>query len=196
MAGRGPRPTPSGFVTAPLPVATGSHHPTVAGSTSCPRHRPASRPRAAEVWRGWFTAWWAGNWTPDDLPALRLVIRLWDRVNRGDVKRAAELRQWMDGYGLTPKGQMDRRWARPAPPPIIAYALISAGLLSHDRRGMSHNDLMNVLNSFYDYLAHQHIRLAVTLANRRKAIRDALELLDQGGLIPRWRQGRGGGRRI
>ena len=68
---------------------------------------------------------------------------------------------------------------------VTPYALISAGLLSHDRRGMSHNDLMNVLNSFYDYLAHQHIRLAVTLANRRKAIRDALELLDQGGLISR-----------
>jgi glycerol-3-phosphate O-acyltransferase len=68
---------------------------------------------------------------------------------------------------------------------VTPYALISAGLLSHDRRGMSHNDLMTVLNSFYDYLAHQHIRLAVTLANRRKAIRDALELLDQGGLISR-----------
>ena len=79
------------------------------------------------MWRGWFTAWWAGNWTPDDLPALRLVIRLWDRVNRGDVKRAAELRQWMDGYGLTPKGQMDRRWARPAPPhPMTALERIRA----------------------------------------------------------------------
>ena len=68
---------------------------------------------------------------------------------------------------------------------VTPYALISAGLLSHDRRGMSHNDLMNVLNSFYDYLAHRHIRLAATLANRRKAIRDALDLLEQGGLISR-----------
>ena len=39
------------------------------------------------------------------MPALRFTIRLWDRVNRGDVKRAGELRQWMDGYGLTPKGR-------------------------------------------------------------------------------------------
>jgi glycerol-3-phosphate O-acyltransferase len=68
---------------------------------------------------------------------------------------------------------------------VTPYALIAAGLLSHDRRGMSHNDLLTVLNSFYDYLAHRQIRLAVTLANRRKAIRDALELLDQGGLISR-----------
>jgi glycerol-3-phosphate O-acyltransferase len=68
---------------------------------------------------------------------------------------------------------------------VTPYALISAGLLSHDRRGMSHNDLMNVLNSFYDYLAYRQIRLAVTLANRRKAIRDALILFDQSGLISR-----------
>jgi glycerol-3-phosphate O-acyltransferase len=68
---------------------------------------------------------------------------------------------------------------------VTPYALIAAGLLSHDRRGMSYNDLMNVLNSFYDYLAHQRIPLAETLANRRKAVRDALDLLEQGGLITR-----------
>ena len=66
---------------------------------------------------------------------------------------------------------------------VTPYALIAAGFLSHDRRGMSYNDLMTVLNTFYDYLAHQRIPLAETLANRRKAIRDALDLLEQGGLI-------------
>jgi glycerol-3-phosphate O-acyltransferase len=68
---------------------------------------------------------------------------------------------------------------------VTPYALIAAGLLCHDRRGMSYNDLMNVLNTFYDYLAHRQIPLAETLANRRKAIRDALDLLEQGGLISR-----------
>ncbi|MFH1079487.1 MAG: 1-acyl-sn-glycerol-3-phosphate acyltransferase [Pseudomonadota bacterium] len=68
---------------------------------------------------------------------------------------------------------------------VTPYALIAAGLLSHDRRGMSHNDLMNVLNTFYDYLAHRQIPLAETLSNRRKAIRDALDLLEQGDLISR-----------
>jgi glycerol-3-phosphate O-acyltransferase len=68
---------------------------------------------------------------------------------------------------------------------VTPYALISAGFLSHDRRGMSHNDLMTIVNNFYDYLASRQVRLAVTLANRRKAIRDALELLDQSGLISR-----------
>ncbi len=68
---------------------------------------------------------------------------------------------------------------------VTPFALISAGLLSHDRRGMSQNDLMNVLNRFYDYLAARQVRLAATLANRRKAIRDALLLFDQSGLISR-----------
>ncbi len=68
---------------------------------------------------------------------------------------------------------------------VTPYALIASGLLSHDRRGMSYNDLMNVLNTFYDYLAHRQIPLAETLANRRKAIRDALDLLEQGSLISR-----------
>src|SRR6185295_2212858 len=77
---------------------------------------PGISPAAAQVWHGWFTAWWAGNWTLDDVVTLRFVIRLWDRVNRGDVKRAGELRQWMDSFGLTPKGQVDRRWKRPDPP--------------------------------------------------------------------------------
>jgi hypothetical protein len=74
------------------------------------------QPRRLGTWEGWFESWWAANWGPDDLPSLRLVIGLWDRVNRGDIKRAAELRQWMDSYGITPKGQQDRRWARPLPP--------------------------------------------------------------------------------
>ncbi len=68
---------------------------------------------------------------------------------------------------------------------VTPYALIAAGLLSHDRRGMSHNDLMTVLNTFYDYLAHRQIPLAETLSNRRKAMRDALDLLEQGGMISR-----------
>jgi hypothetical protein len=68
------------------------------------------------TWETWFKAWWAAHWTPDDLPGLRLLIRLYDRVSRGDVRRLGELRQLMDSYGITPKGQQDRRWLRPEPP--------------------------------------------------------------------------------
>jgi hypothetical protein len=67
------------------------------------------------TWETWFKAWWAAHWTTDDLPGLRLVIRIYDRVARGDVRRLGELRQLMDSYGITPKGQQDRRWLRPEP---------------------------------------------------------------------------------
>ena len=65
------------------------------------------------AWRVWMTSWIAANWTPADLPGLRLLIRLYDRIERGEFQRASELRLWMDTYGLTPKGRQDRRWSPP-----------------------------------------------------------------------------------
>lgn len=69
------------------------------------------------AWETWFRAWFAAYWTPDDVPGLRQLIRLYDEVERGGVKAAdrSELRQLMDNYGITPKGQQDRRWKRPQP---------------------------------------------------------------------------------
>ena len=69
-----------------------------------------------EAWETWFAAWFAAHWTPADLPALRQVIRLYDQVERGEYQRATELRLAMDTYGITPKGQQDRRWLPPADP--------------------------------------------------------------------------------
>ncbi len=65
------------------------------------------------AWDSWFGAWFAAYWTPDDLPGLRIVIRLYDEVERGEFSRATELRQMLDNYGITPKGQQDRHWQRP-----------------------------------------------------------------------------------
>ena len=65
------------------------------------------------AWDSWFKAWFAAHWTPDDLPGLRVVIRLYDEVERGEFTRATELRQMLDNYGITPKGQQDRHWVRP-----------------------------------------------------------------------------------
>jgi hypothetical protein len=48
---------------------------------------------------------------------LRQLIRLYDQVERGAFQRAGELRLTMDTYGLTPKGQQDRRWAAPTDEP-------------------------------------------------------------------------------
>ena len=71
-------------------------------------------PASADAWKVWMGAWFAAHWTPDDLPGLRQVIRVYDQVERGEFQRANELRLQMDTYGITPKGQQDRRWARPS----------------------------------------------------------------------------------
>lgn len=84
-----------------------------------------------EVWKTWFGAWFAAHWTPENVPGLRIVIALYDERERyrldptlismkanGDEivsqKRdpSAELRYWMAEYGISPKGQQDRRWMR------------------------------------------------------------------------------------
>jgi hypothetical protein len=70
-------------------------------------------PASDEAWRTWMGAWFAAHWTPDDLPGLRTLVRLYDQVERGEFQRANEVRLQMDTYGITPKGQKDRRWAPP-----------------------------------------------------------------------------------
>ncbi len=68
---------------------------------------------------------------------------------------------------------------------VTPFAIISAGLLSHDRRGVSHDELMEILDEFYEYLIHRQVSLAATFVHREKAIQDALLLFDQSGLISR-----------
>lgn len=84
-----------------------------------------------DTWRTWFASWFAANWMPSDLPGLRIVIGLYEqcesyrddpyteRTTRGGDSMfvlkpnpVTELRQLMDNYGITPKGQQDRRWVR------------------------------------------------------------------------------------
>jgi hypothetical protein len=65
------------------------------------------------AWTTWLRAWFAAHWEPGDLPALRIMVLLFDQVERGKYQRAAELRMWLDGFGVTKKGQQDRRWAEP-----------------------------------------------------------------------------------
>jgi hypothetical protein len=76
-------------------------------------------PAAVEAWNVWGAAWFAAFWTPDDLPGLRQLVRLYDQVERGMFQRAAELRLQMDTYGITPKGQQDRRWRPPKAEPAV-----------------------------------------------------------------------------
>ena len=119
MAGRGPAPADQrrranapdrgDWQSAP---ATGWQHGDI---PACP-----VRSRAAQAaWATWMGAWFSAHWTPDDLPNLRLVIRLWSKCDTGKAtsNERTELRQLMDSYGITPKGQQDRRWTRPKDAP-------------------------------------------------------------------------------
>jgi hypothetical protein len=45
---------------------------------------------------------------------LRTAIRIFDLVERGEAQRLTELRLWCDTLGISPKGQQDRRWEKPA----------------------------------------------------------------------------------
>ncbi len=86
------------------------------------------------AWEVWLRSWFASHWTPDDLPGLRQVIRLYDQVERGEYQRATELRLSMDTYGITPKGQQDRRWSPPkAEVEPVSIAAPTAGKYGHLR---------------------------------------------------------------
>lgn len=68
-----------------------------------------------DAWATWMSAWFASHWGPENLPELYRTIRLYDRVERGEFTRSAELRMAMDGIGASLKGQQDRRWSPPKP---------------------------------------------------------------------------------
>jgi hypothetical protein len=68
------------------------------------------------TWATWMGSWFAAFWSPEDVPGLHIVILLFDQVQRGEYQRATELRLAMDTYGITPKGQQDRRWKKPEAP--------------------------------------------------------------------------------
>lgn len=88
---------------------------------------------SVEAWSVWMSAWFAAFWTPADLPGLRRVVRLYDEVERGEFQRSGELRLLMDTYGITPKGQQDRRWARPAAPVAGPSNVPASGTYGHLR---------------------------------------------------------------
>ena len=117
MAGRGPAPKDPAVrrnrnaklrgEVIPPPESEGWQHGDV------PEVPEGLMPASVTAWSTWFGAWFAAHWSPVDLPGLRQLVRLYDQVERGEFHRATELRQLMDNYGITPKGQQDRRWVKP-----------------------------------------------------------------------------------
>ena len=87
---------------------------------------------SADAWAVWFGSWFAAFWTASDVPGIRQMIRLYDQVERGEFGRAGELRLQMDTYGVTPKGQQDRRW-KPPPESVIPVAVVDGGARRYDK---------------------------------------------------------------
>jgi hypothetical protein len=60
-------------------------------------------------------SWFAAHWAAEDIHVLRQVAKLFDKIERNDASSAemTQYRQLLDSYGITPKGQQDRRWTRP-----------------------------------------------------------------------------------
>ncbi len=66
---------------------------------------------------------------------------------------------------------------------VTPFSMVASGLLSHDRRGISHEDLTDVLNEFYEYLFTKKVKFAATFAHQEKAIADALNIFAQSKII-------------
>jgi|GEM_PF-3588073 len=132
MAGRGPAPKADRVDKSDKP---GRGEITAAAGVGWQHGRKPAPPDglmkpSQDAWRVWMGAWFASFWSPDDLPGLRQVIRLYDQVERGEFQRSAELRMSMDNYGITPKGQQDRRWKPPVKPEQKS-ATAGAGRYAH-----------------------------------------------------------------
>lgn len=66
---------------------------------------------------------------------------------------------------------------------VTPFSLIALGLLSHYKRGISHDDLMGIVNELYDYLVFRNVSFSSSFANMKKAVEDALNLFESSGLI-------------
>ena len=68
---------------------------------------------------------------------------------------------------------------------VTSFSLMACCLLCHYRRGIAHNELTRIFDSFCDWLVFNNVKLAATLANRGKAMESALELFEQTSLLDR-----------
>lgn len=66
---------------------------------------------------------------------------------------------------------------------VTPFALVAAALLSHDRRGVSHDELKGIINEFLEYLSTRQVKFAATFAHRDKAVADALNIFSTTDII-------------
>ena len=74
-------------------------------------------PASNAAWFGWFRSWFSGHWTEADIPQLRQIIGLFDKVERGNEGRGdrTELRNLFKAFGLSPEGRKSLCWEEPKP---------------------------------------------------------------------------------
>jgi len=116
MAGRGRNAKPADQRrTRHVPQRGEYHASTRVGWQHGPIPEPPDglMPASLELWQRWMTSWVAAHWSLIDLGGLRQLIRIHDQLERGDYVRATEFRLGMDTFGISPKGQQDRRWLPP-----------------------------------------------------------------------------------
>jgi glycerol-3-phosphate O-acyltransferase len=68
---------------------------------------------------------------------------------------------------------------------VTPFSLVASGLLSHDRRGISHDELTDILNEFYEFLSTRKVKFTATFEHRERAITDALNIFVQSEIISR-----------
>ena len=79
---------------------------------------PGLSARARRRWSDWFQSWAASFWKPEDLAAIEAAIMLYDKLMREPSSATATaLGQYLDRFGLSPKGRQDRRWKPPETQP-------------------------------------------------------------------------------
>ena len=66
---------------------------------------------------------------------------------------------------------------------VTPFALVSAALLCHFKRGLTRNDLLEIIHELFHYLAARGVPIASTFANPERAIQEALDQFKSMGLI-------------
>jgi len=66
---------------------------------------------------------------------------------------------------------------------VTPFALVAAALLCHYKRGLTRNDLLEIVHELFHYLAARGVSIASTFANPERAIDEALEQFKAAGFI-------------
>jgi len=77
---------------------------------------------------------------------------------------------------------------------VTPFSLVASALLSHNRRGISHDDLMDILELLYDYLSYRKVSFAATFMHRERALAEALALFERAEVISKMDTGEDNGK--